>query len=53
MSTNDFKPICMAEQYWVDTHLSIARYYGRVKIGQHACVIVNKEGKDIFECSFF
>lgn len=48
---NDFKPICMAEEFWANSHFSIARYYGTISVGGHAYVIVNKEGKDIFECS--
>lgn len=48
---NNFKPICMAEEYWANTCLSVARHYGRVKVGGHEYIIVNKDGKDIFECS--
>lgn len=51
MSINDFKPICMTEEYWANTQLNAVRYFGRIKIGQHAYVIVNREGKDVFECS--
>ncbi len=47
----DFKPICMSEEFWANSQFSIARYYGCVKVGGHEYVIVNKEGKDIFECS--
>lgn len=47
----DFKPICMSEEFWANSQFSIARCYGRVKVGGHEYVIVNKEGKDIFECS--
>lgn len=46
-----FAPICMAEEFLANSQFSIARYYGQIKIGEHAYVIVNKEGKDIFECS--
>lgn len=48
---SDFKPICMSEEYWANSQFSIARYYGRIKVGGHEYMIVNKEGKDIFECS--
>lgn len=41
----------MAEEYWANTQFSIARYYGRVRINNANYVIVNKDGKDIFECS--
>jgi len=47
----DFKPICMTEEYWANSYFSIARYYGEIKVGDVQYVIVNKEGKDIFECS--
>ena len=45
----------MEEEYWRSSQFSIARFYGRinVKIGGETIeyVIVNKDGKDIFECS--
>lgn len=44
-------PILMTEEYWANTHFSIARYYGRVKAFGLEYIIVNKEGKDIYECS--
>lgn len=47
----DFKPICMSEEFWANSQFSVARYYGRIKVGGHEYVIVNKDGKDIFECS--
>jgi hypothetical protein len=45
------KAILITEEYWAGTYLSVARYYGRVRIGGHEYIIVNKEGKDIFQCS--
>lgn len=44
-------PICMVEEYWANTQFSIARHYGRIQAFGHTYIIVNKEGKDIFECS--
>ena len=45
----------MEEEYWMNTQLSIVKHYGevKVKIGSETIhyIIVNKEGKDIFECS--
>ncbi len=41
----------MAEEYWMNTQLSIARHYGRIQFNDSEYIIVNKEGKDIFECS--
>jgi len=43
--------IIMTEEYWVTSQFSIARYYGGIKVGDVDYVIVNKEGKDIYECS--
>jgi len=41
----------MTEEFWANSQFSVARYYGRCKIDGKEYVIVNKEGKDIFECS--
>lgn len=45
----------MEEEYWMNTQLSIVKHYGevKVKIGSETIhyIIVNKEGKDIFELS--
>ena len=45
--------ILMEEEYWRNSQFSIARFYGaiNVKIGNENIehIIVNKEGKDIFE----
>ena len=47
--------ILMEEGYWRNSQFSIARFYGaiNVKIGGETIMyfIVNKEGKDMFECS--
>ena len=45
------EPILMTEEFWSDSPLSIVRYYGHIKNRGTEYVIVNKEGKDIFECS--
>ena len=45
-------PLAMAEDFWANSHLSIARYTGRIRLGQYDYVICNKDGKDIFQCSF-
>ena len=45
------EPIIMTEEYWASSPFSIARYYGRIRISGKEYVIVNKEGKDIYECS--
>lgn len=43
--------IVMAESYWANSILSIARYYGKISVEGHEYVIVDKRGHDIFECS--
>ena len=40
----------MTEEYWAATHFSIARYYGKIRAFGQEYIIVNKKGKDIFEC---
>ena len=32
MNNNDFKPVCMTEEFWANSQFSVARYYGRVKV---------------------
>lgn len=43
--------IVMAEEFWANSQLSPARYFGRIKVNKHEYVIVDKRGHDIFECS--
>ena len=43
--------IVLTESYWANSHLSIARYYGRIRFNGNEYVIVDKRGHDIFECS--
>lgn len=51
MDNTKFIPVCMTEQYWKNTQLSVAAHNGHVGVWGHEYVIVNKEGKDIFQCS--
>lgn len=44
-------PVCMTEEFWANSQLSIARYYGRVKFNGHEYYIVDKLGRDLLECS--
>lgn len=44
-------PIAMAEEYWANSHMSIARYYGGVTFNGHEYEIVNKHGITIFQLS--
>ena len=45
------KALVMTEEYWANSMLSIARYYGKIAVDGHEYVIVDKRGHDIFECS--
>lgn len=49
---DNIHPLVMAEDFWANSQFSIARYYGRIKISGNEYIIVNKDGKDIFECSY-
>lgn len=48
---NEQLPLAMTESFWANSHLSIARYTGRITLGKYDYVICNKDGKDIFQCS--
>lgn len=43
--------IIMTENYWANTHLSIARYYGGIKLNGDEYKIVNKDGITLEELS--
>lgn len=45
------KAILMTEEYWATSQFSVVRYYGRIRIDGYEYLIVNKDGKDIFQCS--
>lgn len=49
MNTQNF--IVMTEQSWANTQLSFVRHTGRISYNGADYIIVNKDGKDIFECS--
>lgn len=44
-------PIIVAEEYWANSPLSIARHYGQIEFNGHLYIIVDKTGRDIFELS--
>lgn len=44
-------PLIMTEEYWANSQLSIARYYGGINFMGRQYLIVNKDGKDLFELS--
>lgn len=39
------------EEYWRNSQLSTVRHFGSCRIGEQEFVIVDKLGRDIFECS--
>ena len=44
-------PIVMTEEFWRNSQLSLARFYGRINVFGREYIIVDKRGHDIFECS--
>ena len=45
------RPIVMTEEYWKNSHLSIARFYGQIEYNGCTYIIVDKYGTDIFKLS--
>lgn len=43
--------IVITEEYWANSFLSVARHTGRINYNGSTFLIVNKEGKTVFECS--
>jgi len=44
-------PICMTEEFWANSQLSVARYYGRIQYNGHTFWILDKHGRDLWECT--
>ena len=44
-------PLLMSEEFWANSQLSIARYYGEIIFNGRKYIIVDKYGRDIYECS--
>lgn len=44
-------PLLMTEEFWVNSQLSIARYYGEIIFCGRKYIIVDKHGRDIYELS--
>lgn len=44
-------PLLMTEEFWANSQLSIARYYGEILFGGRKYIIVDKHGRDIYELS--
>lgn len=41
----------MTEEYWANSQLSVAKHYGGISVNGKQYLIVNKDGKDLFELS--
>lgn len=44
-------PILMTEEYWMNSHLSVARFYGGITFNNKEYLIVNKQGITLIELS--
>ena len=44
-------PLLMTEEFWANSQLSIVRYYGEIVFDGRKYIIVDKHGRDIYECS--
>lgn len=51
MSKEEFWPILMVEDYWMNSQLSIARHYGGIRTKNYEYKIVNKQGITLWELS--
>lgn len=49
--TTENYPLLMTEEYWMNTQLSIARYYGGINFDGRKYIILDKHGRDLWECS--
>ena len=41
----------MTEEFWANSQLSVARYYGRITYNGHTFWILDKHGRDVWECT--
>ena len=44
-------PLLMTEEFWANSQLSVARYFGGITFAERKYIIVDKLGRDLFECS--
>ena len=49
--TDERYPLIMTEEFWVNSQLSVARYYGGITFQGREYIIVDKLGRDLWECS--
>ena len=51
MTKSNNYPLLMTEEYWANSPLSVARYYGGINLDGREYIIVDKLGRDLWECS--
>lgn len=44
-------PLLMTEDFWMNSQFSIARHYGGMTYNGREYIIVDKHGRDLWECS--
>lgn len=49
--TDERQPLIMTEEFWANSPLSIARYYGHIQFMGSEYIICDKAGRDIFQLS--
>ena len=49
--SDDNAPLVITEEHWRQTPMSLAKYYGRIRLNDYEYWIVDKFGRDLFECS--
>ena len=49
--TDEHYPLIMTEEFWANSQLSVARYYGGIKLQGREYIICDKTGRDIFQLS--
>lgn len=49
--TDERYPLIMTEEFWMNSQLSIARYYGGIEYQGREYIICDKTGRDIFQLS--
>ena len=49
--TDEHYPLIMTEEYWANSQLSVARYYGQLRFMGREYIICDKTGRDIFQLS--
>ena len=48
---NDTTPLLMTQEYWKNTHFSIARFTGGVRIDGKEYIVVDRLGRSLYETS--